>query len=215
MISANGFSYSMGNTKMNAVMSFSVAPHATCNPKAPCVKKGCYAWKFFRMYPAVGKAWQKNTDLLMEGKWTEFINDTVNAIKFTKVDKFRFNVAGDLFSVDYLNAIIEIVKKCRETKFWLYTKRWDILNRYIMRIKDGKPVFGALPMPRNLKIILSCWNEFQAPDDLKALFPTAHLDDGKHKNLLPKNGFVCQGDCENCMICANLKKGQAVIFHRH
>ena len=207
MRSPTGFSFSVGNDKMNRVPSFSVMPHTTCNPSAPCMKSGCYAWRIAARRPRVRLAYMDNTRMLRdEGRWIEFMEDAIAFIRFKRVTKFRFNVAGDIFDVRYGIAMCEIARACPETKFWTYTKQWDVLRE----------VLEETDVPGNLTIILSCWNDFQPPADLKAKFPTAHMDDGLHRELIPtKRATVCEGDCENCPICANMKAGMSVIFHKH
>lgn len=207
MRSYSGFSFSVGNDKMNAVPSFSVLPHATCDLSAPCAKRGCYAWKISQRYENVRKAWTDNTRLLRdEGRYGDLIQDTVAFVRFTRARKFRFNVAGDLFSVDYGIAMCEIASACPDVSFWTYTKRWDVL----------RAVEDATEIPANMRFILSAWNEFQPPADLARRFPVAYMDDGRHKDMLPKSRkTVCKGDCENCPVCASLQAGMSVIFRRH
>lgn len=207
MRSPTGFSFSLGNDKMNAVPSFSVMPHMTCCKDAPCMQKGCYAWRISQLHPRVRLAWSDNTRMLRdEGRWIEFMEDTIAFIRFQRATKFRFNVAGDIFDVKYGIAMCEIAKACPNTKFWTYTKRWDMLRQ----------VCDETDIPENMTFILSCWNEFQPPADLKAKFPCAHYDDGLHADLIPKaRNVVCGGDCENCPVCVSLKAGMSVTFHRH
>lgn len=54
---------SNGNTKLGQVPNISFPPVKTCRKKVPCAKDGCYALKFYRMWPAVKNAWDENYKL--------------------------------------------------------------------------------------------------------------------------------------------------------
>ncbi len=206
MRTEHGFSISIGNTKLGAIHSFSTAPGRTCAKGVPCSRE-CYARKAMRLYPQTRQAWKDNTDLLMEGRWGDFVEDLVGHINFNEgagpLRYFRFSVAGDIFSVEYWKAVATIARRCKGTKFWVYTKQYDILREFV---KDNK-------VPKNLCIILSVWKDYQPDEELTKLFGTAWYADTE--SVYPADGLICPGSCRNCKECAKLRAGSAVIFPKH
>lgn len=206
MRTEHGFSISIGNRKLGAIHSFSTMPGRTCAEGVPC-SHDCYARKALRLYPQSKEAWKDNTDLLMEGKWDEFVEDLVDHINFNEgagaLRYFRFAVAGDIFSVDYWKAIAKIARRCKGTKFWVYTKQFGILKEFV---KDNR-------VPKNLCIILSVWKDYQPDGELTKLFATAWYAD--KEAVYPADGLICPGSCRNCKACSKLRAGSAVVFPKH
>lgn len=205
-ISANGFHFSDGNSKMQKVSSYSVMPILTCAKDIPC-GPDCYACKIMRIRPNVKKCYQENTDLLMkEGKYAELIEDTIAYINANKIRLFRWNVAGDFFSTRYLNAIIEIAKQCPTVTFWAFTKQFKILSDTLKKHES---------LPSNLNIILSAWGTFMPPKDLMKKFGVCYVHDKAGLFKIPEDAFLCQGNCEHCLTCAHLGAGESVVIHQH
>ena len=227
--------------KLGGIHNFSTTPGKTCAKGVPCFKEGrCYALKAYRIYPSVRKAWDENTKLLMEDKaYTEFVEDVSEHIQSNNLDYFRFSVAGDIFSTEYLEAIIKVAEACPDCKMWLYTKQYDVLYltmllRYIKNEvaepdehapdlhnppEGGSKMFA---IPPNLAIIVSEWNDF-APwteRDITDEFGMALFwpKDKKYEELslpMARHNFVCPGSCTDCKYCATMDKTQSVIFHEH
>lgn len=198
-----GFSFSEGNSKMGRVLSFSVSPIVTCNPEAPCFKD-CYAVKLVRIRKNVREAYANNTQALMvDHRYNEFINAFCTAIDYGEFHLVRFNVSGDMFNYEYLNACCEVAKRNPEVKFLAFTKQYEVCNE---AIKNGI-------VPANFNIVFSAWNEFKPENESSV--PVAYFDDGKHKNLVPDYAITCNGDCQHCRKCFYLKNGEAVKFGKH
>ena len=237
------FSIMASNGKLGDVGNLSVVPVETCPSDVPCKNQGCYALKCYRQYPDVRLAWGKNTKLLKEHpEW--LVRDMNHFLQVTQngyMTMFRWNVAGDIFSKEYLDAIIQIAKDNPGTRFWLYTKNYSMVT-------------GITP-PENLIIILSAWNDWNLDlidgDDathtgkggLHRQFPVAYLDDWDHKDMIPKDDdpgvFICPcadekdadlADDRHCASCKThsihngkmgthpcylLKPGESVIFRKH
>lgn len=199
-----GFSFSEGNSKMHRVGSFSVLPVTTCAKNAPCAKDGCYACKMIRIYPSVRKAYTDNTVALMQDKrYNEFVKACDLFIDMNEYRLFRFNVSGDFFNTDYLLACCEIAKHNPETKFLAFTKQFEVANT----------VIAMGEVPSNFNIVFSAWNDF-LPENANSV-PMAYMDDGKHAGLVPDYAIKCDGNCQKCKKCFNLKNGEAVKFSKH
>lgn len=146
---------------------------------------------------------------------------------------FRWHVAGDILSVEHINAIINVAKEHSDVTFWTYTKNIDAIKK-----------FNASNIPSNLIIIISAWNNWRIDEieELHKEFPVAYFDDFHHKDLIPKDddAFVCpcanyivladeKGyKCKTCQTqgkrynadgeshpCYKLKAGESVVFRQH
>ena len=204
----HNFSFSTGNKKLGAhVGNFSVLGGVTCPKDAPCYSKGCYMNKLRELRPNVKNAYANNTKLLMiEHRYDEFVDAACYFIWENDFKLFRFQVDGDIFSIEYLNALCTIAKRNPEVSFMAFSKQYDIVEQgYALGI-----------VPDNFKIVLSAWNEYK-PEN-KFNLPVAWYDDGKHPDLIPSDGFVCPGNksnCKKCQFCFHAKNGANIILKKH
>lgn len=203
----NGFHFSEGNKKIGMTLNFNLLPLVTCNCKAECAKgRNCYAVRDMKRYPSCKQAWGENTDLLMnKHEYKLFIDAFCEAIEIHNCRFVRLHSAGDIFSVEYLDALCKVAKKNRSVKFMTYTKQFDILKEYL---KDHT-------IPSNFKIYLSFWNTFQADAELSSKFQIAYYNDFEHESLIDwDSSFTCPGECPKCKFkCWKTKDN--VIFNRH
>lgn len=125
----SGFHFSEGNRKIGMTLNFNLLPLVTCNCKAECAKgRNCYAVRDMKRYPSCKQAWGENTDLLMnKHEYKLFIDAFCEAIEIHNCRFVRLHSAGDIFSVEYLDALCKVAKKNRSVKFMTYTKQFDIL----------------------------------------------------------------------------------------
>lgn len=211
MRSAHGFSISTGNIKMGAVPSFSVEAGVTCPPDVPC-RARCYAERMKNYRRAATDSYAENTQLLVAGRYDDLVEDVANFVRFSGTTLFRWNVSGDLFSVEYLHAIARVAVECPSTRFWVFTKQFGILEKYISLAEiPGCPY----TIPANLNIVLSVWGTFRPPESLLKRFGTCHVQDKGGLFTIPGDAFVCRGDCFTCRRCAHVKAGESVVIHEH
>ena len=184
MKTTHGFNISTGNETMGKVYSFSTMPIATCASDIPCARL-CYVRTHVLRYPSVRKNYDENTRMLKEGRmYNELVEDLkefMDKPRNKKVELFRWSVAGDMFSTDYYKAMCKTAIGLPHISFWTFTKQFDILRECLK----------IMTPPKNLTIILSQWNDFRPPVDLKDVFGVAYYDDGTHGQDIPKDGFVC------------------------
>lgn len=208
MKSKTGFNYSLDNSKMGDVVSISVTPGVTCAKDVPCGPK-CYANKVIKLRPNVGLCYAENTRLLKdEKKYVELVTETEALLKFSGADKFRFNVGGDFFSTQYLEAALFIAQRCPDTMFWAFTKQYDIVA------EEGKR-WSFEDWPKNFTLVLSRWGDYKPPEELTEHFGVCWFADKKGEYEIPDDAFVCKGGCDTCMRCAGLKANQNVVIHQH
>ena len=198
----HGFVLSMGNRKMGRVMSFSLPPGITCARGVPCLHD-CYAMKMCRIYPTVRNSWDNNWELLQKYWGTAFVNDISAAIRKKKPDLFRWHVGGDIPALWYIDNMVEIAKQNPAVEFWAFTKQFDILEQY-----KGE-------MPSNLNIVLSIWPPHLPSAELRKKYGCCYFQDKDESYIIPKDAFVCQGDCEECKVCVELDAGESVVIYKH
>ena len=200
----HGFSFSVANSKMGRVGSFSVLPVVTCNCDAPCTKGNtCYAKRMVARYKNVREAYQYNTEaLLRDNRYNDLIKSADDFIAYNEFRLFRWNVSGDFATLDYLMAACEVAKHNPDVKFLAFTKQFKVVN-------EG---FKMGIIPSNFNIVFSAWGEFM-PDDVKSV-PVAYFDHGSTPELIPDYAELCGGDCQHCKRCFNLKPGEAVKFKK-
>jgi hypothetical protein len=199
---AERVSISRGNRKLGAVMNVSTVPAQCCPEGVPCAGRDCYALKAYRLYRAVRKAWAKNAGIARTNPESYFsqINESITV---GKPRHFRWHVAGDILSVDYLHRMCRIAAQNPQTQFLAFTKAFDIVNRHENR----------QTLPHNLVLIFSAWPgmEFDNPHGHRI----AWMQDGI-ENRVPNDAIECPGDCATCAMCFQLPGlGRDMVFHKH
>jgi hypothetical protein len=195
-------SISSGNRKMGAVMNISTIPVSCCPKGVPCASDGCYALKALRLYPAARAAWRRNEDLAKHHPDSYFMQIAVQ-VALAKPRLFRWHVAGDILSSEYMRGMCRIAGANPSTHFLAFTKAFEIVSRYE----------GHEAVPVNLVIVFSAW------PGMKLLNPRAHrvawMQDGNEVRV-PENAIECPGNCESCGMCYELERlGRDVVFHKH
>ena len=186
----------LGNTKLGRIPNISLPPVKTCRAGILCYKK-CCAYRAWRMYPNVRKAWQDNLDVYKSDCYDYFEQIAVFVGK-TNAKFFRFHVAGDIPDVRYWRGIQEISAEIPEVNFLVFTKRFDL--------------DFSLELP-NLSVVLSMWPGLENPTHLE--LPRAWCQDGTETRI-PDDALECYGECENCGACWGLaKRGIDVVFPIH
>jgi len=187
---------SPGNSKLGKLANISLPPIKSCADNVPCSKQ-CYALKAYRCYPSCKDAWNHNWYLYKNHSYKYFkgINEHLTE---HKPSFFRWHVSGDIPDISYLDSMISIAKKHKDTKFLAFTKRYDY--------------FKNKRIPKNLAIVFSAWPGLDMPKQRR--FPIAFMQDGTETRV--KNAVECPGNCENCGMCWSLKTmGKNVVFHKH
>jgi hypothetical protein len=151
---------------------------------------GCYALKgnyirykdhMLKSYDKKLNAYNSNTKLFIES-FIEYLN------RFEKSGYFRWFDSGDLQSYKMLLSIVKIAKNTPNTKHWLPTKEYQLINRYKKEFKD---------FPVNLCVRVS------APmldTKLKRFDNTSSIK--KDSNLKVNcNSFKNNGKCLDCRLC--------------
>ena len=195
-------SISKGNRKLGSVMNISTVPGRCCVKGIPCASDGCYAFKALRLFPSARKAWRRNEDLAKHHPESYFMQIAAQVAQ-AKPRLFRWHVAGDILSADYLAGMCRIADASPGTHFLAFTKAFEIVNRY----EDHEAI------PANLVIVFSAWPQmsFSNPHGHRV----AWMQDGTETRV-PEDAIECPGNCESCGMCYELDKlGRDVVFHKH
>ena len=206
----NNVTISTSNSKLGGfIPCINLPPVITCNPLAPCTRGGCYACTGNFSYANVKTSLKNNLNEFIKNPQNYFdtiINYLNNSLVIYKY--FRWHSSGDIVNAEYFNGVIEVAKKCKNTTFLIFTKKFKIINDYLNA--GGK-------IPKNLKVIFSAWDtSFKVVNPFS--LPVSYVkfkDNNKYKYITPNDasGYPCKGKCENCLYC--FKNNKNVVFNQH
>ena len=168
------------------------------------VCEGCYAFGGNYRFHVVQKAMAERLLRLTSRTW---VADMVTAIGYETSDYFRWHDSGDLQSPKHLRRIVDVARQLPHIKFWLPTREYDLVRRYVKRHD----------VPANLIIRISApMVDGPAPLILTrrgAPLPVSFV----HKDAEPR-GQVCpaptQGNkCRQCRACWD--PTLSISYHHH
>ena len=90
-------------------------PGTTCH--------GCYALKGRYRFKKTKRAMARRLRALVHGSWTAAMTTLITGHKY-----FRWHDSGDLQSAQHLKNILEVCKATPNTKHWLPTREYKLLN---------------------------------------------------------------------------------------
>lgn len=208
MKTQNGLTISLSNQKLGGfIPSVNLPPIITCRTDAPCAKN-CYACKGHFLYTNVKQSHLDNLQAYTNnasGYFQDIIDFIKNGLVIYKF--FRWHSSGDIVDADYFNGVVKVADACKSTRFLVFTKKFEIVNSFI---ENGGE------MPENLAVVFSAWdNNFEVKNPYN--LPVAYVDfSDKNKNPeIPVTAFRCGGNCEKCLTCWSIQKGQATVFNQH
>lgn len=201
----------------NNAFSLIPGPNLSC-PGATESCKSCYACKGRHVFNNVSNAHLNNfVHALVATKdkklRTNFI-DTISKVLSNK-SLFRIHESGDFFSQEYLNIWNIIIGAHKSTKFWFYTRNFNLKYDKIL---SNSNVIGYISIDDyNIK----------AANSLQKKYPKFKLAYGPVTNeqateLITNNTVICpltngktysQLRCSECKICISGSKN--VIFIKH
>ncbi len=190
---------SLGNTKMGKIPSVSLPPIKACGNCKACAKH-CYAMKAYRQYPAVKAAYDNNYELAINNGGEYFVQID-QYLQANKPKLFRWHVAGDILDLNYFDAMVSFAYQFQKTNFLVFTKMYNIIDEYLVNYS----------IPPNLKLFYSVWIE-EDLDNPHGISTARTVRKGETNRY---DGFICEGNCEQCMACFESKPGSKVIFEMH
>lgn len=192
-------SISYGNTKMGKIPSISLPPIKSCGNCSKCAKH-CYAKQTYMQYKNTKAAYDRNYKMATEDGG-EYFYQVQDYLSKNKPKVFRWHVSGDILDSMYFVAIATISKDNPKTTFLIFTKMYKIINKFRSMFK----------IPDNLKIFYSAWLDEEIDNPYNMSIARTVNKGETHKY----EGFICEGNCEQCMACFESKPGSKVIFEMH
>jgi len=166
---------------------------------------GCYALKgFYALYAKTIKPSQyKHLEAINHPLWIEAMVTLIGK-RCASEPFFRWHDSGDLQSFDHLGRIVAIAKALPNVHFWLPTREYAIVQRYLDREA----------FPSNLVVRVSA-HKVDGPHPNLGNLPTS----GVHTTQAPAGCFECParkqdnkcGDCRACWQPSTV----AVSYHVH
>jgi hypothetical protein len=187
---------SSGNMKIGRVLNVSLPPLVTCGKNCAVCMHKCYDIKACLQYENVMNARSRNYVILRENARIYWEQIRAKMARRRKNKFFRFHVAGDIISTEYLSEMIKTARMFPDFRIWTYTKQYDIVNAYVSNHGNSK----RKAIPENLTIMFSQWegltmvNPFGFP-----VFTCVMLGQKP-----PKGYYKCPGNCD---ICKAKKRG--------
>lgn len=189
-------SISAGNRKIGRVLNVSLPPMFTCGNCAECIRY-CYDVKACLQYKNVLMARARNLVILRRNFAGYFAQIRHRMSRKKKNKYFRFHVAGDMVSAEYLAEVIKTAEMFPEWIIWTYTKEYELINEYV-RTHGGK---REKAIPHNLKIMFSEWKGLPMPNPYN--FPVFRCV-FRGIETAPPDAWHCPGNCD---ICKELNRG--------
>ena len=157
---------------------------------------GCYAVKGMYGFSTVKRAQDTRFQavkaaLADPAKRTEWV--AAMTLLVGKQDYFRWHDSGDVFSLEYLCLIVEVVRATPATKHWLPTRELVTVKRY-------QREHGAFPANLTVRLSLPRIDASMADAAKLGAFyglPTSTVTTGAPSCPAPKQGNACQ-DCRAC-----------------
>ena len=212
---------SYGNAKTGQVLAYNVPIHNTCTHACECYKtRACYACGGFYAFESNQRLYAENLAYFMNHSSADFVAAVVDEIR--RAPKkcqalFRWFTCGDILSLRFFGCMVEIARQCPGVRFWCYTKKYQIVNRWIAEN-------GAIP--ENLAIIFSHWMNadgsfFEMPNPYN--LPTSEYIPAGSENLATAARHICpcsnpavKATCAGCdHPCYTLKAGESMALLEH
>ena len=194
---------SPGNSKVRCPI-YNVPSRVTCRTDLIC-SNYCYAKKAERLYPNCLPCRLKNFEL---SKREDFVKAFYyqhilmldkNTGKYNK-EYFRFHEAGDIYSIEYLHKLYEIISLSPDVLFYTYTKRTDILTPEELTKR-----------PKNFIICYSVDGlQTDIPKEIPSGFDNIAITHPTKTNCPANKTKKCM---QNCFKCASA--GHTIVFKKH
>jgi len=199
---------SYGNAKVGEIPSFSISTQSCDMIPGPALqdcKKRCYARRHVEIYPNVVARYMMNLKLTRDPMFVAFMDQDIKASKkIQKVGVFRWHVAGDFYSQEYLDKANELARLNPNILFYAYTKAFHLdwshrpMN-FLVRISDDKGIWTG---------DYGKYDGVARVYDKTAACPAGFVPCGAQR----VDGMTCA----KCRLCASQKgRGCNVGFKRH
>lgn len=169
--------------------------------------QGCYATTGNYLYKNVKAVREHNMQDWQKPDWASKMVATIKHEKY-----FRFFDSGDVYCVELAEKILEVCKRCPDTKFWIPSLAWQIVE-----IENVLLDINALP---NVVVRGSTGKVISSKNEIKyshypSSYVVANAEDVKgSRGLVVCRSFERSGKCGSCRACWNIKVG-TVLYPAH
>ena len=213
------FHATVGNAKTGRVGNYNLPIEYTCKHDCECyMKRNCYACQGCYCFHDNQAQYSENLNFLLNSDDATFISYVLWFIHAEKLTKFRYFTCGDIPSLRFIRLICDIARKAPHVEFWLYTKKYELVNHYC-------DMYGLDSIPANLCVIFSHWmNEDGTyyPMNNPYNFPTSEfIPMGKENEIKVNHICPCSNPdsvetCADCKTpCYRLKHGESMGLMEH
>ena len=209
---------SLGNSKTGNAINYNLPIEYTCKHNCECYKLcDCYACQGCYQFPSNQAEYSENLNYYMNSTKHEMIHDFQLVIDTTDCKLWRNFTCGDIPDSRFIDIFATLAKKNPQVEFWMYTKKYAIVNRWIKN--NGM-------FPHNLKIIFSHWmnrDKTYYPMENPYNLPTSEFIPLGMEYLLESITHVCPcsspdsvATCETCdKPCYRLQLGEKMGLCEH
>ena len=208
-----------GNSKTGEkVVNFNLPVELTCSHACECYRDGiCYACSGCYLFGSNQKLYAENLQFFRNHTPEEFIAGIQLAIDTMGYTLFRWFTCGDIVNPVFLSCMVEVARNNPGVRFWSYTKKYSIVNRWIA--ENGQ-------LPDNLVIIFSHWlnkdgtyypmsNPYNLPTSEFIPFGREELKE-QVTHVCPCSDPTVKATCATCdHPCYTLKNGESMALLEH
>lgn len=204
-----------GNIKLGErIFGWSIPADKTCPGASDICKQLCYAKRGAYHMWSTKNALQRNFEL---AKTARLVPTIIEQIRRNFISVVRIHVAGDFFSPAYIRRWQKIVKRCRQTRFYAYTRSWRKTKMLplladLAREKNFEMWFSwdkDMPFPPRRKRVRTCYlstDDMDMPNrktDLifRDLAVTVLKYDDHHNLVCPSENGITDITCSQCKLC--------------
>ena len=211
----------IGNSKTGKpVGSYNLPVEFSCNHRCECYRStDCYACGGFYQMPSNQYGYAENLAYFLKTDSKTFCARFCEELKKNGNKKFRYFTIGDILNSRFFECMIENARRMPEVKFWSYTKKYNIVNRWVDE-------HGIENFPKNLKIIFSHWMNKDGsyfPMENPYHFPTSEFIPYGKEELAKTVTHICPcsdpnvvATCDTCdRPCYELNFGESMALLEH
>ena len=151
--------------------------------------------------------WRKYPDLYFQ-QIKDYVLDPKNKVKI-----LRYHSSGEVENYDYLMRMVKLAKETPGIKYYFYTKRFNLIEKYLKENKE---------FPNNLVCNISVWHNNHLGYQLDGLNQFIY-DDGDDESLkklhhciaVDKKGHSTGITCDKCKRCFSGNKGLITAVYAH
>lgn len=208
------------NSKLGPLIhSWSIpADRHTCPGASGLCRARCYAKRGFFRTGGVDRAYTRNYEYSLTD---QFVDWMLNELTYRMVNTVRIHVAGDFYSIEYIDKWINIIESAKRCTFFAYTRSWrkDEMLPALIRLSKLPNMelwwsidreTGPAPTIRGVRRAYMAINDVDAslaPSDCDIVFrdkPTTVMKKANGVQVCPNENCVPVKNkitCSRCGIC--------------